>query len=67
MSREEFIEAVKTARHSLDSAIDGVYASHYIDKPSGLDFAVWEYARKAMREALEEWATEAIEEADEYV
>jgi len=67
MSKEEFISYVKEVRDAIDHQLGFIDVDNSIDEPNETTSTLELFAKRAMREALEQWATETIEEADEYV
>jgi len=67
VSKEEFIEYVKEVRDAIDHQFGNIDVSYSLDEENETTVTLEMFAKRAMREALEQWATETIEEADEYV
>jgi len=67
MTKKEFIEYVKEVRYAIDHQLGQIDVDYSIDEPNETTSKLEGFAKAAMREALEQWATETIEEADEYV
>jgi len=67
MSKEEFVGYVKEVRDAIDHQFGNIDVFYSLDEENETTIKLEKFAKRAMREALEQWATETIEEADEYV